>query len=249
MGLIINGGTTITSGITLKSISNGGGGIFIPTGSPSAYFGGAADFEMGVWNPSDPANVVDITGNNHSMNFNNQSYSGNVNYAHFLNNSAQANDLTWPAMPSANLAVMGWFAFASFGATTSVVSQNSGTGGWALRLDSAGSEVNLVKYNTLDQKISLGTTLSTNTWHFIGVAQQGQAMYFVVDGTTYMLSGSSTPFNNDSGTPVRLQYDPYTGGNQGVEMWMRDVKIVSSIGLTNTELLGVFNSTKANYGY
>ena len=249
MGLIINGGTTITSGITLKSISNGGGGIFTPTGTPSAYFGGAADFEMGGWNSGDPTSVLDLTGNNHNMSLNNSGYSGNPHYYHFLNNSAQANDFNWPAMPSANLAVMGWFAFASFGGSTSVVSQNNGNLGWALRVDGTGSEINLVKYNNLDQIISLGTTLSTNSWHFIGVAQQGQAMYFVVDGTTYMLSGSSTPFNNDSGAPVRLQYDPYGGGNQGVEMWMRDVKIVSSIGLTSSDLLGVFNSTKANYGY
>jgi hypothetical protein len=249
MGLIINSGTTITGGITLKSIV-GGGSIFTPTGSPSQMFAGAADFEMGVWNSSDPANVVDISGNNHSMGFNDYAYSGNVNYAHFLNNSTQANDWTWPTVPGSTLAIMGWFAFASFGSSTSIISRtNGGPNGWALRVDSNGTEINLVKYGLDDQRITLNTPLTPNAWHYISVAQNVTSMAFNIDGTTYSKSGNPGPFNDDGGSPVRFQYDPYNGGNQNVEMWMRDVKIISSNPLDASALLALWNIQKANYGY
>ena len=247
----------ITNGLRVTGGARFGGApagpsLYTPTGTPSQYFAGTADFEMGVWNPSDPANVVDISGYNHSMGFNNQTYSGNVNYAHFFNNSAQANDWTWPTVPGSTLAITGWFAFASFNpsGTTSLVTRTSGgPNGWALRVDSAGAVINLVKYGFDDQPITLNTPLTANTWHYISVAQNGTSMAFNIDGTSYSRSGNPGLFNDDGGAPVRLQYDPYTSGNQNIEMWMRDVKIISYAPLNDAALLSIWNAQKADYGY
>jgi len=244
-------GTRITGGLRVTGPATGPT-LYTPTGTPSQYFAGAGDFEMGVWNPSDPANVVDISGNNHSMGFNDQTYSGNVNYAHFLNNSAQANDVTWPTVPGSTLAITGWFAFAGFnsGSTSMVTRTNGGPNGWAFRVDYSGTQVNLVKYGADDQSITLNTPLTTNTWHYISVAQNGTSVVFNIDGTAYSRSGNPAPFNDDGGgAPVRLQYDPYTGGNQNIEMWMRDVKIISSNALDAAALLALWNIQKGDYGY
>lgn len=221
--------------------------LFTPTGTPTSLGDGNALFEMGVWNPADPANVVDISGQNHSMGFNDQTYSGNVNYAHFFNNSAQANDWNWPAADINGMTIMGWFAFASLTGNVSLVTRNEGSNGWALRIDSNGSVVNLVKYNNADQTINLNTPLTLNTWHFISVTQFYDSLIFVVDNDVYTITGSATPFA-DSGGPVRLQYDPYNGGNQNTEMWMRDVKIIQS-NYSSIQLQNIYNAQKANYGY
>jgi hypothetical protein len=248
---ITGNGLRITGGLRLAGLSSGPT-LYTPTGSPSQYFAGAADFEMGVWNPSDPANVVDISGNNHSMGFNDQTYSGNINYAHFLNNSAQANDWTWPTAPGSTLSIMGWFAFASFnssGTTSLITRTNGGPNGWALRVDSAGAEINLVKYGIDDQRITLNTPLTANTWHYISMAQNGSSLVYNIDGTEYEAAGNPAAFNDDGGAPVRLQYDPYTGGNQNIEMWMRDIKIISSESLDSAALMSIWNAQKADYGY
>jgi hypothetical protein len=236
------------SGLRITGIGGTGGGLFAPTGSPSEYFGGIADFEMGVWSSGDSGTVPDISGSNHTLGLNDSTYSGSVDYYRFYNNSAQANDPTWPMNGTSTLAIMGWFSFETFGGSTSIVTQNNGGGGWSLRIDGSGSEINLVKYNVADQRITLDTTLTTNQWHFISVCQDVEAMDFVIDGTRYTLTGSATPFSND-GAPVRLQYDSYVSGDQNVKMSMRDVKIVSSIPLSYADLMQVWSTTKANYGY
>jgi len=116
-----------------------------------------------------------------------------------------------------------------------------------LRIDCNGTAINLVKYNVADQTYTLPSALTTNTWHFIGITQQFGSIELVVDGTLYSYTGSSNPFAS-SGGPVRLQYDPYTSGNQNTEMYMRDVKIVWD-NVTGTDLQNIWNSQKANYGY
>jgi hypothetical protein len=68
------------------------------------------------------------------------------------------------------LAIIGWFAFPSFGNDISLVSRNEGSSGWALRIFDNGSGINLVKYNIADQTYNLPSTLTTNTWHFIGIS-------------------------------------------------------------------------------
>jgi hypothetical protein len=239
------------SGIRFGGAS-AGPSLFTPTGTPTQMFAGAADFEMGAYAPFiDPALVPDLSGNGHGMGLNDNG-SGNANWYHFYNTSAQANDWTWPTVPGSTLAIMGWFAFASFNpsGTTSLVTRTSGgPNGWALRVDSAGAEINLVKYGFDDQPITLNTPLTTNTWHYISVAQNGTSMAFNIDGTSYSRSGNPGLFNDDGGAPVRLQYDPYTGGNQNIEMWMRDVKIISSNALDAAALLALWNTQKADYGY
>ena len=139
------------------------------------------------------------------------------------------------------------FAFASFNpGSTSLVTRTEGSNGWALRVDDNGSSINLVKYGVADQSITLNIPLTTNTWHFISVSQFYGSLIFFVDGTEYTLTGSSTPFATSDG-PVRLQYDPYTTGNQNVEMWMRDVKILNS-NISGAQLLGIMATQAVNYG-
>jgi len=246
MSLTINSGTTITGGITLNS-QVGGGSLYIPTVAPQALFVGEADFEMGAWSAGDPGTVPDISGYNHSMGLNDNA-AGNANWYHFLNNSAQANDPTWPVL-DVRLTIMGWFAFGSFNSgSTSIVTRTNGGGGWALRVDGGGTQINLIKYNTLDQRITLGAPLTTNQWHYISVSQNGSSVIFNVDGQLYTTTGSAVPFDNDGGAPVRLQYDPYQGGNQNVEMWMRDVKILP-FEYDAAWLFSYYNSLKTGYGY
>ena len=250
----IKPGVTIRPGVTVSSVPYSGSGtsLYTPTGTPSEMFAGAADFEMGQWIPFiDPALVPDISGNGHGLALNDNA-AGNANWYNFYNNSAQANDVTWPAAPGSTLAIAGWFAFASFnsGGTTSLVTRNNGgSNGWALRVDDAGATINLVKYGIADQPVTLNTQLTANTWHFISVAQDGSSLIYNIDGTGYEAVGNGAPFNDDGGAPVRLQYDPYTGGNQNIHMWMRDVKIISSSPLDSNALLALWNAQKANYGY
>ena len=149
-------GVTIRPGVTLSAVTQTGGGSgpgFEPTGTPSSWFGGMADFEMGVYDPGNNSIVPDLTGHSHTLGLNNATYSGaSTNYYHFLNNSAQANDWNWPLDGTSNLAIMGWFAFGSLSGNISLVSRNEGSSGWALRIDNSGSTINLVKYNVSDQK-------------------------------------------------------------------------------------------------
>jgi hypothetical protein len=242
-------GTRITGGIRFVGVPTAS--LYIPTVAPANLFVGEAVFEMGAYNPFvDPALVPDLSGYDHSMGLNNND-SGNANWYHFYNNSAQANDWSWPTVDGHALTLMGWFAFASFnpGGSTSLITRTEGIStGWALRVDDNGSTINLVKYGSADQTVALNTPLTTNTWHFISVSQLENLLIFNINGTTYVTTGSSTPFTDDGGSPVRLQYDPYTSGNQNIEMWMRDIKILP-FGYDATWLLNYYNTLKVGYGY
>jgi hypothetical protein len=244
----ITGGLTITGGarLTLPITSS----LYIPTVAPANLFVGEALFEMGSWIPFiDPSLVPDLSGYGHGMSLNDNA-AGNANWYHFYNNSAQANDVNWPTAPQATLTIMGWFAFGSFnpGGSTSLVTRNDGGTGWALRVDDNGSSINLVKYGIADQVITLNTPLTPNTWHYISVSQDNSSVIFNIDGTSYSTTGSVVPFNDGNGSPVRLQYDPYTSGNQNIEMWMRDVKILP-LAYDAAWLLSYYNSMKTGYGY
>jgi hypothetical protein len=241
----ITGGLKVTGGLKLRSSTQS---LYVPTVAPTSLFVGEADFEMGAWSSGDPGTVPDISGYNHSMGLNNNA-SGNANWYNFYNNSAQANDTTWPADGSVWLTIIGWFAFADFNnGDISLVSRTSGSSGWALRVDAGGTQINLVKYGVMDQKITLGAPLTTNQWHYISVTQNGGSLLFNVDGELYSTSGAATPFDSDGGTPVRLQYDPYNGGNQNTQMWMRDVKILP-FQYDAAWLLYYYNLLKTGYGY
>lgn len=244
----IKPGVTIRPGVTLSAVPySAGGSLYTPTVAPQALFVGEADFEMGAWSAGDPTQVPDISGYNHGMSLNNNN-AGNANWYNFYNNSAQANDTNWPVL-DVRLTIMGWFAFSDFNKTDiSLVSRTNGNDGWALRVDTNGTQINLVKYNVMIQRITLGAPLTTNQWHYISVSQNGSSVIFNVDGQLYTTSGTAVPFSDDGGAPVRLQYDPHNGGNQLTQMWMRDVKILP-FEYDAAWLYSYYNSLKTGYGY
>ena len=99
----------------------------------------------------------------------------------------------------------------------------------------------------IDQTQSLNTTLTTNTWHFIGFSQDEASITYVVDGVVYSVTGTGGIFYGD-GSPMRLNYDEYTSGNQG-DLYVRDFKVIEQYPANSTMLLNIYNSQKANYGY
>lgn len=237
----------VPSGVTFFNEYTTPAGPYIPTVAPAMLFVGEAAFEMGAYNPFvDPALVPDLSGNDHSMGLNDNA-AGNANWYHFYNNSAQANNWDWPADNAHALTIMGWFYFGNLTSATSLVTRNEGSAGWALRVDNNGADINLVKYNDADQTITLNAPLTLNQWHFISVSQLENYLVFNIDGNTYETTGSSTPFAS-SGGPVRLQYDPYNGGNQSAEIYMRDVKILP-FSYDASWLFDKYKTLKTGYGF
>ena len=224
-------GITIGSGITSGTAGGGGGG-------------GVTVFEMGTW--ASGTTMPDISGNGNNFTLSNVS-AGETPYA-FDGTYATANNNNFPTVGATAMTLRGWFRLPSFSAgSISLISRNSGGTGWAMRIDSNGNQINLVKYNVADQRITLSTTLTANAWHFIAVSQTASSLVFVVDGATYTASGSATPFAG-SGIPVRLAFDQYIGGVQPAQD-MERVVILDNEAQNSTTLTGFWNAQKASYGY
>lgn len=242
VSITFGSGITIGQGITAGAAGGGGGGPTTPTGTPTSTNYAYRTFEMGLWTSG--TTVPDISGLNNTFTLSNAS-AGNSQYYHFNGSTyATADSTGFPTAGSSAMTIIGWFSLPSFGSTT-LVSRNNGGQGWALRIDAGGSQINLVKYNVADQNVSI-STLTTNDWHFIAVSQNGSNLTYVVDGSVYTTTGSSTPFAG-SGIPVRLAYDDYTSGVQA-EQYMREVRIIDSE-INSSTLTGLWNSQKASYGY
>jgi hypothetical protein len=242
-------GITIGSGITAGAAGGGGGGgggYTTPTGSPTSLLDAAAVFEMGLWTSG--TTMPDISGNNNTFTLSNAS-AGNSQYYNFDGTTyATANNSGFPTAGATAMTLMGWFALSDLSGAHTLISRNNGGAGWGFRVDSNGSEVNLVKYNIADQPISLNTALTANDWHFISVSQTGSTLVYVIDGTTYTRSGSSAAFGG-SGIPVRLSYDQYTSGGPVAAQAMREVRIIDGVAYNSTTLTNYWNAQKTSYGY
>jgi hypothetical protein len=240
-------GITIGSGITAGAAGGGGGGSYTtPTGSPTSLGDPAAVFEMGLWTSG--TTMPDISGDNNNFTLSNAS-AGNSQYYNFNGSTyATANNNGIPTAGATAMTLMGWFALSNLSGAHTLISRNNGGAGWALRVDSNGSSINLVKYNRADQDISLNTPLTANDWHFISVSQDGSNVVYVVNGTTYTLSGNGTAFEG-SGIPVRLSYDAYTTGGPQAAQAMREVRIIDGVAYPDSTLTGIWSATKAAYGY
>lgn len=142
-----------------------------------------------------------------------------------------------------------WVTFASIPSTMSLISKTiDSNGGWALRLDGAGTQLNLVKYNVADQYVTLTSGLTTNQWHHIAVMQGGTSLTFMIDGVIVgaVNNASIYNFDQDSSRPVLLAKDNYTGTNAA--MTISTVNIYDYCRLT-ADVLADFNNTKTAYGY
>ena len=243
-------GITIGNGVTAGSGGGGGGGYTNPTGTPVTLSDPAAVFEMGAWTSG--TTMPDISGNNNTFTLSNAS-AGNSQYYNFDGTTyATANNSGFPTAGATAMTLMGWFALTNLSGAHTLISRNNGGAGWAFRVDSNGSEINLVKYNDSDQPISLNTALTANDWHFISVSQTGTSLVYVIDGTTYTRSGTGGPFVGiigGSAVPVRLSYDQYTAGGPVAAQAMREVRILDNIAYSSSTLTYVWNLTKAAYGY
>jgi hypothetical protein len=192
--------------------------------------------------------MPDISGDNNTFTLSNAS-AGNSQYYNFDGTTyATANNSGFPTAGATAMTLMGWFALSNLSGAHTLISRNNGGAGWALRVDSNGSSINLVKYNRADQNIYLNTALTENDWHFISVSQTGSTVVYVVNGTTYTLSGNGTAFEG-SGIPVRLSYDQYTSGGPVAAQAMREVRIIDGVAYPDSTLAGIWSATKAAYGY
>ena len=142
-----------------------------------------------------------------------------------------------------------WVKIPSIPSTMSLVAAgaNSGSGGWALRVDGSGNQLNLVKYNIADQTINLPSTLQANTWHHIVVAQGGSSLTYFVDGEIVgaLNDAATNGFSYTSGN-VNVSKDFYTSTNAGLTMGM--LKIYDYCRLT-ADVVSEFNSHKSDYGF
>ena len=243
-------GITIGSGITAGAAGGGGGSYTNPTGTPVSFGDPAAIFEMGLWTSG--TTVPDISGHGNTFTLSSAS-AGNSQYYNFDGTTyATASNSGFPTAGATAITLMGWFALSNLSGAHTLISRNNGGAGWGFRVDSNGSQVNLVKYNDADQSISLNTPLTANDWHFISVSQTGTSLVYVIDGTTYTRSGSGGPFVGiigGSAVPVRLSYDQYTSGGPVAAQAMREVRIIDGFAYNSTTLTGIWSITKAAYGY
>jgi len=142
-----------------------------------------------------------------------------------------------------------WVKIPSIPGTMSLVAAgaNSGSGGWALRVDGSGNQLNLVKYNIADQTINLPSTLQANTWHHIVVTQGGSSLTYFVDGEIVgaVNDAVTNGFSYSSGN-VNVSKDFYTSTNAGLTMGM--LKIYDYCRLT-VDIVNEFNSHKGDYGF
>ena len=141
-----------------------------------------------------------------------------------------------------------WFKVPTIPGSMSLIAAGAGSssGGWALRLDGSGNQINLVKYNIADQSITLPNTLQTNTWYHLVVAQGGTSLTFYLNGEIVGALNDATTnnFSFTSGT-VNISRDYYTTTNSA--MSLGTLKIYDNCRLT-ADIVSEYNSTKSGYG-
>ena len=164
-------------------------------------------------------------------------------------NYAEANSQTYFDAIVNSMTIEMWVTFPSIPSTTSLISKTADQGGgWALRLDGSGNQLNLVKYNVADQIANLPSTLNANQWHHIAVMQGGTSLTYMVDGVIVgaVNNGANYNFDQSSGRPVFLTKDNYTGRNDAMTISTVDVYDYCR---TTADVLADFENTKHSYGY
>ena len=133
------------------------------------------------------------------------------------------------------------------GSMSLIAAGGNNSGGWALRLDSSGNALNLVKYNVADQSVSLPSTLQADTWYHIAALQGGTSLTFMINGVIVGAVNNAT--NNNFSFPngtVNIAKDYYTGTNYA--MTLGYLKVYDYC-LNASDVTTEFNNTKSGYGY
>jgi hypothetical protein len=133
------------------------------------------------------------------------------------------------------------------GSMSLIAAGGNNSGGWALRLDSSGNALNLVKYNVADQSVSLPSTLQADTWYHIAALQGGTSLTFMINGVIVgaVNNAANNNFSFPSGT-VNIAKDYYTGTNYA--MTLGYLKVYDYC-LNASDVTTEYNNTKSGYGY
>lgn len=128
-----------------------------------------------------------------------------------------------------------------------IAAGGNNSGGWALRLDGGGNQLNLVKYNVADQSVTLPYTLQANTWYHIAALQGGTSLTFMINGVIVGAVNDATTnnFSFPSGT-INIGKDDYTQTNYAMSLGylkVYDYCLLSSAVVTE------YNTTKPDYGF
>lgn len=113
--------------------------------------------------------------------------------------------------PTLNMTLSIWISFTSFATTTFMITKGTtATGGYSLKLDTTGTQLNLVKWGVVDQRVSV--SLSTATWYNIVASQGTSAVDYYINGTyiNSINNASAYTTNVDNVRIARSNADTYT---------------------------------------
>ena len=255
------------NGFGVGASNNGGGATPTPTPTPSATPQPLSQFtpngtpgSNGLLTYLNYTNGVD-SGNNillpDSSTFNhpyvwtgtNPYNAGTTGYTfNGTGNYAYAQDASNYNLGFNQMSFQMWVKIPSIPGSMSLIAAGANnSGGWALRLDSSGNALNLVKYNVADQSVSLPSTLQADTWYHIAALQGGTSLTFMINGVIVGAINTATTnnFSFPNGT-VNIAKDYYTGTNYA--MTLGYLKVYDYC-LTSSDVVTEYNNTKSGYGF
>jgi hypothetical protein len=138
-----------------------------------------------------------------------------------------------------------WIRITSFVANMAIFGKGTqviGSGGYDFRIDS-NNELNLVKYNIVDQRITLSNALITNTWYNIVAVQSSTKVDYYVNGNNVGTFSNSSAYQTNTAEfrVARNRATIYTPSNISNIMFYNRT-------LTVAEILQNYNALKSRYG-
>jgi hypothetical protein len=141
-----------------------------------------------------------------------------------------------------------WVKIPSIPGTMSLLAAGgNSSGGWALRVDGSGNQLNFVKYNVADQTVNLPFTLQSDTWYHIVAAQGGTSLTYMVNGE--IVGASNSGANNSLSIPtgtVNIAKDFYTNTNYALVLG--SLKVYDNC-RSSADILSAFEASKTDYGF
>jgi hypothetical protein len=137
-----------------------------------------------------------------------------------------------------------WIRITSFVANMAIFGKGTqviGSGGYDFRIDS-NNQLNLVKYNIVDQTITLSNALITNTWYNIVAVQSSTKVDYYVNGNNVGTFSNASAYQTNT-AEFRIARDrttTYTPSNISNIMFYNRT-------LTVVEILQNYNATKSRY--